>query len=348
MSADQLRDVRRHAVEDGVGDEQSSKIVGDEVQRLVGGVGEPGSGESGGQQCSDSFGVDRPVLHAVLTLEQQRHRRVPDAFVDVVGHHERHGAARVADAADDGGQYLGQLGADHQEPFGVGLRRGDLQQRDELTGSRQPVLDEAVMRSLGQFLDADAGMAQHFHRRPRPERTMLREGEVAALAGAGVLGPDLAAGVRAATTVRRRVSSSTVNSVTGLRARRRSSVWAAAVRARSTVRTRTSSTGSRSRVRWSMRDLRRERTLRIDISSSRMGRAQPTAPSGRVLHRPLGDVEVERPDHGQVVDPRSQRGAWTDCPPPAGVFHRGLLHRDALLPRAATSGDRRSESMPGW
>src|SRR6266567_1940475 len=70
VSADQLGDVRGHAVEDGVGDEQPTKVVGDEVQRLVVGVGESGSGQGGGQQRADGFGVDRPVLHAVAALQQ--------------------------------------------------------------------------------------------------------------------------------------------------------------------------------------------------------------------------------------------------------------------------------------
>jgi hypothetical protein len=53
-------------------------------------------------------------------------------------------------------QHVGEFGADDQQPFGVGLGRGDLQQRDELAGVRQPVLDQAVVGQLGQFLDPDA------------------------------------------------------------------------------------------------------------------------------------------------------------------------------------------------
>jgi hypothetical protein len=36
-------------------------------------------------------------------------------------------------------------GENDQQPFGVGLGRGDLQQRDKFPGGRQPVLDEAVV-----------------------------------------------------------------------------------------------------------------------------------------------------------------------------------------------------------
>jgi hypothetical protein len=56
---------------------------------------------------------------------------------------------------DDGAEHVGELGADDQEPLGVGLGRGDLQQRDQLAGGGQPVLDEAVVAELDQFLGAD-------------------------------------------------------------------------------------------------------------------------------------------------------------------------------------------------
>jgi hypothetical protein len=36
---------------------------------------------------------------------------------------------------------------------------GDLQQRDQLAGVRQPVLDQAVVAQVGQFFDSDAGVA---------------------------------------------------------------------------------------------------------------------------------------------------------------------------------------------
>jgi hypothetical protein len=65
--------------------------------------------------------------------------------VVVVGDHERDGTVLASDATDDGGEHLGELRADDQQPFGVGLGRGDLQQRDQLAGGWQLVLDQAVM-----------------------------------------------------------------------------------------------------------------------------------------------------------------------------------------------------------
>jgi hypothetical protein len=65
--------------------------------------------------------------------------------VVVVGDHERDGAVLVADSADDRRQHVGEFGADHQESFGVGFGRRDLQQRDEFTGGWQRVVDQTVV-----------------------------------------------------------------------------------------------------------------------------------------------------------------------------------------------------------
>jgi hypothetical protein len=135
------------------------KSWGGEVQRVPAGVAEPGAGQGGVQQGADPVDRDGPVLDADLALEQQRHRRVPDAFVDVVGHHQRHGPVAAADPADDRRKDVGQLWRDDQQALGVGLGRGDLQQRHQLAGARQPVLHQAVVAELDQFFDADAGGA---------------------------------------------------------------------------------------------------------------------------------------------------------------------------------------------
>ena len=127
-------------------------------------------------------GAEGHVLHADAVLEQQRHGRVP-YLLAVVGDHEGDGAVRAADAVQDRGQHVGQLGADDQQPFLVGLGRGDVQQRDQLAGGGQPVLDQAVMGELGELFDPDAGVAEDFHGRPRPERVVFLAGEVAPGAG---------------------------------------------------------------------------------------------------------------------------------------------------------------------
>ena len=67
--------------------------------------------------------------------------------------------------------------------------------RDQLPGGGQLVLDQAVMRKLGEFLDPDAGHAQDFHSGPGPERLMVFQRQVPAFAGAGIFCPDPGAGL---------------------------------------------------------------------------------------------------------------------------------------------------------
>jgi hypothetical protein len=74
--------------------------------------------------------------------------------VGVVGGDAAQRAVPAADPADDRGEDVGEFGADDQQPFGVGLRRCDLQQRNGFPGAGQDVLEEAVMGQLGEFLDA--------------------------------------------------------------------------------------------------------------------------------------------------------------------------------------------------
>jgi hypothetical protein len=109
--------------------------------------------------------------------------------VGVIGGGEGDGPVGAADPGDDRGQGVGELGTDDEEPFGVGLGRGDGQQRDELAGGGQAVLDQAVVRQLGEFLDADAGVAQDLDDGPGPERVVFLAGQVPPLPAGGLLGP---------------------------------------------------------------------------------------------------------------------------------------------------------------
>ncbi|MFI8850185.1 hypothetical protein ACIGW3_08325 [Streptomyces sp. NPDC053499] len=69
-------------------------------------------------------------------------------------------------------------GGDQQDAFLVGLRRGDLHQRDHFAGRGQPVLQDAVVAELQHLLDPDAGVPQHFDRGPGPESSVLGGFEV--------------------------------------------------------------------------------------------------------------------------------------------------------------------------
>ncbi len=184
--------MRRHAVHDGVRDEDPAEIVRDEPQWRAIGAGQAAGRERFVEQRADYRGGQWPVLGADPSLEQQRQRRVEDPFVVVVGRDQRDRPGVVTDPADNGGQHVGEFGADDQQPLGVGLRGHDVQQRDEFAGRRQPVLDQAGVGDLGQLLDTQAGVTQKFDHGPRPEGMPLFLGEVAAPAAGRVLGPDLA------------------------------------------------------------------------------------------------------------------------------------------------------------
>ena len=121
-------------------------------------------------------------------------RAAASALVVVVGGDERDGPAGAADAADDGAEHVGELGADDQEPLGVGFGRDDLQQRHQLAGARQPGLHEAVMAELDAVPGADAGGAQDLYGRPGPERAVFLGGDVAPFPGRRVAGPDAGRG----------------------------------------------------------------------------------------------------------------------------------------------------------
>ena len=215
-------------------------------------------------------------------------------------------AVPLADAADDGGQHVGQLGADDQQPLGVGLGRRDLQQRDELAGAGQAVLHEAVVGDLQQFLDPDSGGSQDLDAWPRPRTRGLPPSPGPAVCRRPGRRPRSCRRARGDRAGEGLSGDGEAIPRAGLRgrpagARRR------VLRCSSTVRTRTGRTGSRWRVRASMRDLRCRAALRWLISSSPMGQgATHGRPAGGVLERPLGQVQVERPNRCQalaVADP---------------------------------------------
>lgn len=192
VPGDYLGDVRGQAVEDGVGDEDSTEVVRGVVQRgAVGLVDQAGAGQGIVQQCADTLAGDALRFGGDAALEQQRGWRHPDVFVVVPGADQRDSAANVADPADDRAEHVGQFGADHHQPFGVGFGRGDLQQGDDLPGGRQPVLDQTVVAQLQHLLGADTGVPQNLDDGPGPEGVVFLAVEQSPLSGGQVLGPDV-------------------------------------------------------------------------------------------------------------------------------------------------------------
>jgi hypothetical protein len=122
VTCQDLRDVRWQAAHDGFGDEQSPEVVWGVVQRPTSrGVGQSGVDERLGQQSADGLVTDLTVFGAYLSLKQQRGRCQPPVLAVIVGTDQRDGAGGVSDAADDRAEDIGELGADEQESFGVGL-----------------------------------------------------------------------------------------------------------------------------------------------------------------------------------------------------------------------------------
>jgi len=62
VAGDELGDVRRHAVHDGVGDQHPAEVVRGEPERLPGGVGEAGRVQGDVQQLPDRLRADGTVL----------------------------------------------------------------------------------------------------------------------------------------------------------------------------------------------------------------------------------------------------------------------------------------------
>ena len=148
--------------------------------------------EGAGEQVPCGIGAEPAGFGAEAALEQQRCRRQPDALVPVVGGDAGHFPGAVADAADNGGKDISQVGADYQKSLCVSLGRGDLKKRHQLAGGRQPVLHQAVMADFQEFLYAHASASQDLYNRPRPERLFFLEGKVTSFPVFRISGPDLA------------------------------------------------------------------------------------------------------------------------------------------------------------
>jgi hypothetical protein len=62
VSGDDLGDVRRQPVQDGIRDEEPPEVMRSEVQRPAGRVSQAGAGERLGEDGADRRRADRPAL----------------------------------------------------------------------------------------------------------------------------------------------------------------------------------------------------------------------------------------------------------------------------------------------
>ena len=244
----------------------------------------------------------------------------------------------------DRGEHVGELGADDQQTFGVGLGRGDLQQRDQLAGGRQRYWMRLWwLSSVSSSIGCRSG--EELPRCPGPERPMLFEGQVAALAGAGVIGPD-PAWWSCWPSPGRSICPAVVNCPArggapgcpelaargvALRSTGRRPGWAGPA----TVPGCAGPCGTCAAAVLGVGQLRRADRAAGD----------PRSPPGRVLDRPLGEVEVEGSHREQVLRPSARRRLGDSDP--SGRWP-GALVIIRCFQAAATSGARRSEAMPGW
>jgi hypothetical protein len=107
VACDNLRDMRRKAIHDGIRDKDSPEIVRCVTQgKAVGGVGQAGAGQCGIEHAPQVPVGDGAVLGGEPALEQDRRRRPPYAFAPVVGGDQRDCPVGLADRLDDGRQYV--------------------------------------------------------------------------------------------------------------------------------------------------------------------------------------------------------------------------------------------------
>ena len=305
VPGDDLGDVRREAVHDGVGEEHPAEVVGGVVQRGAGGAGQCGAGQGAGEDLADGGGGDRAVLGADAPLEQHRGGRQPQAFVIVVGGDERHGVAGAADPADDGAEHVGELGADDQQPLGVGFGRDDLQQRHQLAGAGEPVLHEAVVAELDQLLDADAGGAQDLDGCPGPECAVFFCGEVAAFPAGRVAGPDVKGGAGGGRAEQGRSRGGDGVAGPGVAGGLQQGPGVGVLLGGGADQDR------QDREPFAGPGVHPRLAVPLGLALDGFRRADgtrnsPWSPPGRVIDGPLGQVEVEGPDRGQelaVADP---------------------------------------------
>jgi hypothetical protein len=333
VPADDLGDMGRQAAHDGIGHEDSPEIVRGEHERVAGGVGEAGRGERVDEQLADRAGSECPVLAADGPLEQQRHGRVPDPFPDVVGDGQRDVAAGSPEPADGRRQDIGQLGADQEQSLRIGLARGDLQQRDELAGRGQPVLGDAMVSEFQELLAADPGQPQDLDRGEAPERFFFLIRQVAALAGSGVLGPHVPpVGLGRDGPAERRVSA--LDDLAGRCRHGGLQVAGGRVPAVGRGACEDGQDGQPLAGPLVHPGLAPPAFLGpVDLGVADRARDCPLRPASGLLHGPLGDVEIERPDAYQLVlgvDPR----AGDDGFAPVGAGDAAFDGQQAFLPGA--------------
>src|SRR6266851_6007927 len=202
------------------------------------------------------------------------------------------------------------------------------------------------MGELGQFLDADAAVAQYSYCRPGPERLVFFAGEVAAPAIAGVLGPYAggpgAGSDRPPEGLPARGEHFTRSGGTGGGEPAGGSFSLFVHRGDKVGKDGHAFAGPLIHARFTAGRFFAVRDL---PGPDRAGH-RPRSPPGRVVSSPLGDVEVEGPDRGQAVRGALPRAADFD-EATIGLPAAGYLGEDPLLPRRRDRGGKAERVQAG-
>lgn len=144
VTCNDLGDVRWQAVEDGVGDEDSPKVVGLEVRGVSGSVG-----YSWFLKCFVEGQANGPIRYVTVLathppLVEEWHRGVPDFFV-VIARDSRKRSVSTSDPGNHRTENVGEFWSHEQESLLIGFRRRNLKERNDVAGCRQFVADDAVV-----------------------------------------------------------------------------------------------------------------------------------------------------------------------------------------------------------
>ncbi len=202
------------------------------------------------------------------------------------------------------------------------------------------------MRQFGEFFYPDAGEAKNLHGRPGPECAVLFEGQVAAPAGGGILGPCPGAG-----------AGGQYRPAQGLAGGGELLPWRRGLGGEQALGSGAAcgvdggDQGGQDGQPFPGPLVHPGLAVRAFLLPGHLLIADragdgPRAPPGRVVDGPLGDVEVERPHHGQGVHPvMPRRQRLGDLPARARGPDR--LDGDPLLPRRRHAGGQPQRADPG-
>lgn len=121
MTEDLRGHVHGQTLRDGFGGEDAAEVVRAEPYWGGFGVGDASGIDKLGKKFFHPLVSDRDITQSPASLEQDRQRRRVEALGAIVPGHQGDTVGVATDVGDDFSERTGQLGADNQEAFLVGL-----------------------------------------------------------------------------------------------------------------------------------------------------------------------------------------------------------------------------------